>query len=236
MGKCHLNQTYLRSEILPTSLKKVCMEMDTKQVHFPTGTLLSALMDVAAGMNFLHILNIVHRDMHLDNFLVSHDFTVKVCDFGMGKAIDTDASNTADIGAELVRAPESYTTNHGLECDVWSYGILVSMLFKIGKNLPHLHGKETDRSAWFEEQPEDPERLKYFKKLQTQIGSVIQAKVASYRKTALENMEGPFQELARKCLSFLYFNRPSFSGLVESLLDVEKVTGIRRQRIHPFLC
>lgn len=209
--------------------------MNAQKVPFQTGQLISLLMDIAVGMNFLHSLNIVHRDMHLDNFLLSHDFYVKICDFGMGKIIDEHETNTADVGAMIIRAPESYTTQHGTQCDVWSFGVVLSMLYKTGRDLPFPHGNGEDRSDWLAEKPDDPEKLKYYENLRCMLGAVVEARLASYRSTALEHVKEPFLNLAQKCLCFLHFNRPTFSGVVELILALEKTTGIRRQREYPLV-
>ena len=36
-------------------------------------------------MNFVHTANIIHRDIKPSNFLVTKDFGIKLCDFGLAR-------------------------------------------------------------------------------------------------------------------------------------------------------
>jgi serine/threonine protein kinase len=87
-------------------------------------------LDIALGMNYLHLCGWAHRDMNLGNFLVSEDWHIKVSDFGFGKFLgDIDSSLTADPGASAFRAPETTDSSYGLACDIWSFAVILSKLF-----------------------------------------------------------------------------------------------------------
>lgn len=43
------------------------------------------LRDSALGMSHLHSLDVVHRDLSLDNVLIASDGTAKIADFGVSK-------------------------------------------------------------------------------------------------------------------------------------------------------
>jgi serine/threonine protein kinase len=61
------------------SLKALCEKMEAAKLEpFSVGHLLSILGDISTGMQFIHSRDIAHRDMHLKNFLICDDFTVKV--------------------------------------------------------------------------------------------------------------------------------------------------------------
>lgn len=45
------------------------------------------LRDCASGMVHLHSLDVVHRDLSLDNVLIGTDGTAKIADFGVSKVL-----------------------------------------------------------------------------------------------------------------------------------------------------
>lgn len=116
--------------------------------------ILSILVDICLGVNFLHFLGIMHRDMNLGNFLVSKDSRVKVADLGLGRTVNQDQSVSADVGAFKFRAPETAGTDYTKSCDIWSLGILASEL------CPHREYSEISFNClppeeWFGSDPED---------------------------------------------------------------------------------
>ena len=91
------------------------------------------LNQVIKIISFLHGLNLIHRDLKPNNFLIHrslnhNDFVFKVyaIDFGSFKNVNSDLTNTSVVGSDLFIAPE-YTNNNimGLFTDIWSLGCLI---------------------------------------------------------------------------------------------------------------
>lgn len=74
--------------------------LDDVTVDVTTDRKLKLCLDVAKGMDFLHQLNPprVHRDLKSDNLLISESWVGKIADFGLGKQIFSDASQSEQKG------------------------------------------------------------------------------------------------------------------------------------------
>jgi len=93
---------------------------------------------VALGMDYLHKVNVIHRDLKTANLLMDENEVVKVADFGVARVKCSDGSNmTAETGTYRWMAPEVISHqyyNH--KCDVFSYGILLWELVS-GGDIPY---------------------------------------------------------------------------------------------------
>ena len=78
------------------------------------------------GVQKMHSLDLVHRDLKLENVLIDSKFRAKIGDFGcarrqIGKRLHTITGSYAYGAPELVRG-DSYD---GKKCDVWSLGVIL---------------------------------------------------------------------------------------------------------------
>lgn len=108
------------------------------------------ICQICDGLQYLHDLNIIHRDIKPNNILMSADYSFKICDFGFScvditkdKSLLTPQSELTVLekkyfnksGTPYYIAPEIYLeTYYTTESDCWSLGItLYEMYFK---NIP----------------------------------------------------------------------------------------------------
>lgn len=88
---------------------------------------------IVEGVNYLHKLNIIHRDIKLENIIVSDEdqVTVKMIDFGFALQNQTpETYNKVFCGTPCYMAPEivSRQKYRGQKADCWALGVLLYVL------------------------------------------------------------------------------------------------------------
>ncbi|PVD21200.1 hypothetical protein C0Q70_19369 [Pomacea canaliculata] len=93
-------------------------------------------IDIATGLQYLHQLKYVHRDLACRNCLVHANKTVKISDFGMTRHIsDSDYYRFTRKGMLPVRwmSPESLVDGlFTFKSDIWSFGVVVYEIVTFG--------------------------------------------------------------------------------------------------------
>jgi len=77
------------------------------------------------GLAHCHRHGILHRDIKLDNILINTEGELKICDFGVSKAIKKNELMTEKCGTPAYIAPEILKTKgyKGFASDLWSAGV-----------------------------------------------------------------------------------------------------------------
>jgi serine/threonine protein kinase len=119
-----------------------------KQEGVPLGEALTVARQIADALEFAHERGIIHRDLKPANIKIREDGTVKVLDFGLAKALSSEATTgSADalssptltghatqigviLGTAAYMAPEQAKgKNVDRRADIWSFGcVLFEML------------------------------------------------------------------------------------------------------------
>lgn len=88
----------------------------------------------------------LHRDIKLDNILLTSQGDVKICDFGVSKLVTPGERMTEQCGTPAYIAPEVFKNlgYEGFASDIWSAGVvLYAMLFGAvpfkASNMAELH-------------------------------------------------------------------------------------------------
>ena len=98
------------------------------------------------GIQYLHSVNIVHRDLKLENLLLAGKddiTTIKIADFGLAKRamngyMETVCGTPQYVAPEVIKPVPGVV--YGPECDLWSCGVV---LFTILAGYPPFYNENT---------------------------------------------------------------------------------------------
>jgi len=78
----------------------------------------------------MHSLNIAHRDLKLENILLSEDFKIKLCDFGLSTVYIKDKHIDGPVGSAIYKSPENtaFKQYDAEKNDVFALGVILFFL------------------------------------------------------------------------------------------------------------
>ncbi|XP_015061724.1 serine/threonine-protein kinase STY13-like [Solanum pennellii] len=83
-------------------------------------------LHVARGMEYVHGLNLIHRDLKSDNLLIAADKSIKIADFGVARIEVLTEGMTPETGTYRWMAPEMIQHRpYTQKVDVYSFGIVL---------------------------------------------------------------------------------------------------------------
>lgn len=98
---CGFTELYIVMEVCDTDLKKLC-----RQQHPLTPAHVNTLLyNLLLGLHYLHTAGVYHRDLTPGNCLVNQDLTVKICDFGLSRALGAPGQRPGQAPALLPPGP-----------------------------------------------------------------------------------------------------------------------------------
>ncbi|PRP83727.1 hypothetical protein PROFUN_09059 [Planoprotostelium fungivorum] len=85
---------------------------------------------ITSAIHYLHENGVVHRDIKLENVMISHDGICKLIDFGFASYWTINRALKTPCGSAIYAAPEilSRKTYRGPKTDVWGLGVLLYCL------------------------------------------------------------------------------------------------------------
>ena len=107
------------------------------KMRFSEEQLCFIFYQIFSALNYLHSNNIMHRDLKLENILISkietnpsskmQYFWIKLIDFGAAKFTSKNTMERTVVGSSYYIAPEVLIRKYNEKCDTWSAGIMLYM-------------------------------------------------------------------------------------------------------------
>ena len=197
-------------ECLETNLHKFLLSDSHEDL--PLARKVDLLCGIAQGLNYLHSMSIIHRDLTASNVLLDSKVVPKISDFGNSCVIRIDSvlysqSLTKFPGTFTYMAPEAQSsTRYGTEIDIFAFGhlsLFVGTQIAPTDLLPHFDpdSDDSDDENLVRGRNEVQRRQEYFTQL--------------YRN--LQEEEHPLVILIKKCLRNSPKKRPKIGELVVQL-------------------
>jgi serine/threonine protein kinase len=194
------------------------------------------------GLHYLHLLDIVHRDLNLGNFLIFPGFVTKICDLGVGREVSPgdscfDGSLTAELGAQHYRAPEAWTSVYTSSCDIWSFAMVAVQLLRVQRNteVPDRELSEVPNTSQICARLGVTETCSSFVSLMEDITLKNLQIVANHRWEEVNVLQNSPLALLEDCLNTCPEDRPSAQMVVRTLLDIISTQRVTLNRKDPDL-
>lgn len=140
------------------SLTDVLYFLNDRNMHLNEPEIACICREVLQGLNSLHRIKRIHRDIKSDNTLITRDGNVKLADFGFAAQLtEKDQKRNTVIGTPFWMAPEVCRgLDYGTKVDIWSTGVLAIECAEGAPPLLH----ETQMKAMFIIATKGPPTLK----------------------------------------------------------------------------
>ncbi|OAV93068.1 TKL/LISK/LISK-DD1 protein kinase [Puccinia triticina 1-1 BBBD Race 1] len=175
---------------------------------------ISFAIDIARAVAYLHERKCLHRDLKLDNCLLTENFRVKLCDFGLARfeaKTPEEVRQLSFCGTDGYMSPEVLRgASFDLSTDVYSLGIIFCELISM-----KLAGASSSSSSICNESA--------FLQRAPPRYSIKSSDVTSLLETQEEGCPKTFIELSLRCTQVDRHLRPTLKEILSALDSIEQV-------------
>ncbi|KAI8091220.1 kinase-like domain-containing protein [Gilbertella persicaria] len=122
-------QIYLVLEYAGDSDLYTCLESHKRFTETETA---NYILEIAEALAYMHQLGVFHRDIKLENILISKDGALKIADFGWAVYDPKPRRNTFCGTLDYLPPEMIQRQTHGASVDIWALGVLCYELL-VGK-------------------------------------------------------------------------------------------------------
>ena len=183
---------------------------------------------VFSGLWYLHENKILHRDIKLENIMISEKekdnstgeelFWVKIIDFGTAKLLEKNKKENDVVGSSYYIAPEVLKQNYNEKCDTWSVGVILYMTL-VGR--APFDGKDDEeiihKISSVDYNRNEPRLVKHSPEVRDLVSKLLEKNIDK-RYSAKEALEHPwFTKYGGRAL-FSNFNEEEIKPYIDNLL------------------
>ena len=184
---------------------------------------------VFSGLWYLHENKILHRDIKLENIMISGKekdnstgeelFWVKIIDFGTAKIFEKNKKEKDVVGSSYYIAPEVLKQNYNEKCDTWSVGVILYMTL-VGR--APFDGKDDEeiikKINSVDYNKNEPRLVKHSPEVRDLVSKLLEKNIDK-RYSAKEALEHPwFSKFGGRAL-FSNFDEEEIKPIIENLLN-----------------
>lgn len=131
------NGVYLNlvTDFLPMNLHQFSLDYRSQRNYPPVLFVKLFAYQLFSGLNYIHNLKIVHRDIKPQNILVDPQTgQLEICDFGSAKIINDGTKSVSYIASRYYRAPELLYDDeeYSAPIDIWAAGCVIAEVLMAG--------------------------------------------------------------------------------------------------------
>ena len=107
------------------------LEFARKTLNIDIDVIRYILKQILLALSYLHSVGICHRDLKLENIIISNNKNIKLIDFGLCGFDSPFSMRETFCGSHLYASPEILNSlpYHGYKSDIWSVGVILYALF-----------------------------------------------------------------------------------------------------------
>ena len=184
---------------------------------------------VFSGLCYLHENKILHRDIKLENIMISEKekdnstgeelFWVKIIDFGTAKLFEKNKKEKEVVGSSYYIAPEVLKQNYNEKCDTWSVGVILYMTL-VGR--APFDGKDDEeiinKISSVDYNKDEPRLVKHSPEVRDLVSKLLEKDIEK-RYSAKEALDHPwFVKFGGRAL-FSNFDEEEIKPYIDNLLN-----------------
>ncbi|AGF84982.1 serine-threonine kinase-like protein [Moumouvirus goulette] len=163
------------------------------------------ILQLLSGIEYMHKHNIMHRDLSLNNVLITFDKNLKICDFGSSKIFNKNilihqSSNICTVTSRAIELFFDYT-KYNEKIDIWSCACIIGVIL--------------NSKSLFDITSESDAKHEIFKKLGSPKNlDYLNGEIPEYQRTGFTNLESRYPketDILYKMLDYDTNNRLSAS-------------------------